>query len=65
MSHRDYIKQEIDTLPDVVIDRIWEFITFQKYSMDHDKSIIRDLERASLSSMGFWDNPDDEVWNNV
>ena len=32
---------------------------------EYDKSAIRDIEAASMSSMDFWDNQDDEVWENV
>ena len=68
MSSREYIKSEIDTLPDSVINKILEFISFQKFSIglfEHDKAVIRDIGTASMSSTGFWDNPDDEIWDNV
>jgi len=68
MSSREFIKSEIDTLPDTIIVKIQEFITFQKFSLglfEHDKRIIRDIAAASISSTDFWDNPDDEVWDNV
>ena len=68
MSSREYIKNEIDTLPDIIIEKIQEFITFQKFSLglfEQDKKVILDITAASISSTDFWDNPDDEVWNNV
>ena len=68
MSSREYIKNEIDTLPDTMIEKIQEFIIFQKFSLglfEHDKRIIRDIAGASISSTDFWDNSDDEVWDNV
>ena len=68
MSSREYIKSEIDTLPDSVIKKIQEFIIFQKFSLvffERDKTAIQDIEAASMSSTGFWDNPDDEVWDHV
>ena len=30
-----------------------------------DRSEIHDFVDASMSSTGFWDNPDDEVWDEV
>ena len=32
---------------------------------EHDKAVFRDLEAASMSSMDFWDNEFDEVWDYV
>jgi hypothetical protein len=32
MSNRDYVKAQIDTLPDGAIEKVLEFISFQKYS---------------------------------
>ena len=68
MSSRDYVKSEIETLPDSIINKLQEFIIFQKYSLkniQNDSDTINDIAIASISSMDFWDNPDDEVWNNV
>jgi len=33
MTTRDYVKMQIDNLPESVIERIIEFISFQKYSL--------------------------------
>jgi len=68
MSYREHIKKEIDTLPDSIIIKLHEYIIFQKISnnlIEIDKATIRDIETASLSSTGFWNNPDDEVWDHV
>jgi len=68
MTIREQIKSEIDTLPDSVVEKIQEFIVFQKFSLNfsgYDKDAIRDIEAASLSSTDFWDNQHDEVWDNV
>ena len=32
---------------------------------EYNKAAIHDIEAASMSSMGFWDNQYDEVWDNV
>jgi len=68
MANREYIKNVIDTLPDSIIEKLWEYITFQKFSLnffEQDKAAVRDIEAASISSMDFWDNADDEVWDHV
>ena len=31
---------------------------------EKDKSVIQDFVDTSMSSTGFWDNPNDEVWDN-
>ena len=68
MTSRDYIKGEVDNLPDFIIDKLQEFIIFQKFSLGvlrQDTEAICDIETASVSSTDFWNNPDDEVWNHV
>ena len=34
MIARDFVKSQIDTLPELVVERVLEFITFQRYSLD-------------------------------
>ena len=33
MTCREYVKTQIDTLPDSAIEKVIEFISFQKYSL--------------------------------
>ena len=33
MSNRDYVKMQIDALPDGVVERVMEFIAFQKFAL--------------------------------
>ena len=33
MSNRDYVKMQIDALPDGVIEKIMEFIAYQKFAL--------------------------------
>ena len=33
MTTREYLKTQIDMLPEMIIDRVCEFIQFQKYSV--------------------------------
>ncbi|GHU88286.1 hypothetical protein FACS1894202_04050 [Clostridia bacterium] len=35
------------------------------FFLEQKSSDIRDIEEASLSSTGFWDNPDEAVWDNI
>ena len=68
MHNRELIKSEIDKLPDFILEKLQEFILFQKFNHRqylNNISIINDLTEASMSSTDFWDNADDEVWNNV
>ena len=62
------VKQKIynmvETLPDSQLTEIANFILFIK--LRHENESFNDLEKLSVSSIGFWDNEvDDEVWNNV
>ena len=33
MTTREYLKTQIDMLPEMAINRVWEFVQFQKYSI--------------------------------
>ena len=33
MTTREYLKTQIDMLPEMAINKVWEFIQFQKYSI--------------------------------
>jgi hypothetical protein len=54
----------IDEIPEQEVNKILDFAEFLKSKKD--KSLTKDLTKASESSLDFWDNDiDDEVWNNV
>ncbi|CCQ93815.1 conserved hypothetical protein [[Clostridium] ultunense Esp] len=54
----------IDEIPENQIHEVIDFIGYLK--MKNERYMFKELEDASKSSMGFWDNDiDDEVWNNV
>ena len=63
MSKIEIINRLINEVPESQFTDVIEFLMFLK--LKNDKSIIHDIETASISSTGFWDNPDDEVWNHV
>jgi len=46
MTTREYLKTQIDILPDRAIGRVWEFIQFQKYSIglyDNDTEYLSSI----------------------
>ena len=68
MTNREYIKSEIDTLPDSAIEELLEFIAFQKFRigmLERGNTTVRGTEEASMSSTGFRDDPDDDMWGHV
>ena len=74
MTNREYIKTQADVLPDGVLDKVVEFITFQKFTLglyDNDTDyltsvpgmadIIKDGLNTPLSECA----PLSEVWADV
>lgn len=54
----------IEEIPENDAFEVIDFIGYLK--LKREKELYKDLEKASESSLGFWDNEiDDEVWNNV
>lgn len=54
----------IEDMPERELGEIIDFVSYLK--MKRNKEIYNDLQKASESSLKFWDNQtDDEVWNNV
>ncbi|MDR1565349.1 MAG: hypothetical protein LBS74_10365 [Oscillospiraceae bacterium] len=52
MTSREYVKKEIDLLPDSVIERIQEFISFQRYSMgifENDTDYLNSIPKMAAS----------------
>lgn len=46
MTNREYVKTQIDTLPDGAIEKVLEFISFQKYSLglyDNDTDYLTSI----------------------
>ena len=63
-SVKDKLHQIIETLPDNDALELIEYIDFMKRK--RQQSAFKDLELASETSLGFWDNErDDEAWNNL
>jgi hypothetical protein len=62
--NKEELKKLIDTIPEQDAAEVLDFIGYLKMKRDRDG--FKDLEKASMTSTEFWDNPvDDEVWNNV
>lgn len=54
----------IEETPDKDILDIIDFVQYLK--LKREKELFKGLQKASESSMKFWNNDiDDEVWNNV
>lgn len=63
-TDKDILLQLINEIPESKIADVIDFIGYLK--MKNDREMFQDLEIASESSLGFWDNDiDDEAWNNV
>lgn len=62
--NKEELKKMIDTIPDQDLAEVLDFIGYLKMKRDRDAFI--DLEKASVTSTEFWNNPiDDEAWNHV
>ncbi|MNI75068.1 hypothetical protein D3C73_1311940 [compost metagenome] len=62
--NREELKRMIDSITDQEAAEILDFIGYLNLKRERDTLI--NLEQASITSMGFWDNDlDNEVWNNV
>ena len=59
-------EKAVDLISDVSDDVIIEIIDFIEYiKTKKEKERFNDLINASESSIGFWLNEEDEVWNDV
>jgi len=63
MSQIEVVNKLIKDVPEAQLTEVIDFLMFLR--LKNDKSLIQDFVNASMSSTGFWDNPDDEVWDNV
>jgi hypothetical protein len=62
--NRDELKRIIDTIPEQDAVEVLDFIGY--LNLRRERESLKNLEEASITSMGFWNNPtDDEVWNDV
>ena len=63
-TSRKILLKLIEETPDHQLSEAIDFMMYLK--MKKEKKFFRDLEKASESSLEFWDNDrDDQVWNNV
>jgi hypothetical protein len=54
----------IDEIPENEMAEVIDFIEYLKTK--REKELFKGLQKASESSISFWENDkDDEVWNNV
>ena len=61
---RKYLYKLVDEIPENEFEEVIDFLKYIKSRQKKDE--FSELEKASQSSMSFWDNEiDDEVWNDV
>ena len=74
MSNREYAKTQIDTLPDGAVERVIEFISFQRYSLglfESDDDYLASIPGMSKSIKKGMETPlsecvsASEVWSDV
>ena len=63
MSKIEIIHNLLDNVPEDQLPEVVDFLMFLK--LRSNKAAIQDIEAASMSSTGFWDSIDDEVWDHV
>jgi len=63
MSQIEIVNRLINDIPESQLSSLIDYLMFLR--LKNDKSAIKDIEAASISSTAFWNNPDDEVWDNV
>ena len=74
MSNRDYVKMQIDTLPDDVIKKIMAFIIYQKFALgiyDNDTDyltaipgMVESIKSAAAEPLSSY-VPVSELWQDV
>lgn len=61
---KQFLKNIIEDIPENEVFEVIDYISYLK--IRREKKAYRELQKASESSLEFWDNDiDDEVWNNV
>jgi predicted Zn-dependent protease len=61
---KQFLKNLIEDIPENEVFEVIDYISYLK--IRREKEAYRELQKASESSLKFWDNDiDDEVWNNV
>ncbi|MBF0180819.1 MAG: hypothetical protein HQM03_12425 [Magnetococcales bacterium] len=67
MDMADRIHNEVRRLPDLLAQEVLDFIGYLEYRHGlKNRSAMEDLTMAQGDAMRHvWDNPEDEVWNDV
>jgi len=63
MSNIERIHNLLHDATESQLAEVLDFLMFLK--LKNDRVAIKDIESASMSSVSFWDNDDDEVWDHV
>lgn len=60
------IAEEVDRLPDELAREVLDFVTYLEYKHGLRDTTLDELKAAQMPAMArVWDNPDDEVWNDL
>ena len=62
MSNKELAHVLIDKIPD---SKVVEILNFMLFIYDKTQNEFDNLLSVSENTLGFWDNEDDEIWNNV
>ncbi len=67
MAIADRIQEEVQRLPDELAQEVLDFIGYLEFRHGlKQQPTLKDLEGTQEDAMRHvWDNPDDEVWNDV
>jgi hypothetical protein len=74
MTNREYVKRQIDALPDIAIEKVIEFVTFQRFTLglyDNDTDYLSsvpgmaDKIKTGLKTPLADCVPLSEVWSDV
>lgn len=60
------IQDELKRLPDTLAQEVLDFIGYLEYRqglLDLNRDLLKDAQMHSMRKV--WDNPEDEVWNDL
>ncbi len=60
---KEYVHKLIDEMSEIELPEVIDFIDYLRAKKSKDD--YTDLQEGSQSSMSFWDNDIDEVWNEL
>jgi len=66
MTKADIIYQELKDLPDSLVSEVLDFVKYIEYrhGLSDDQSNVLSVAQEPVMQK-IWDNPQDEIWNDV